>query len=80
MSTVYDFSATSIAGKAVKLDQFKGQPLLIDNTASACGFMPQFAGLKGLHKTYGGKHLHPSHPQSTACQRPLIVNSSKRYS
>ena len=57
MSTVYDFSATSIGGKPVKLDQFKGQPLLIVNTASACGFTPQFAGLEDLHKTYGGKGL-----------------------
>ena len=57
MSTVYDFSATSITGKPVKLDQFKGQPLLIVNTASACGFTPQFAGLEDLHKTYGGKGL-----------------------
>jgi glutathione peroxidase len=57
MSTVYDFSATSINGKTVKLDQFKGKPLLIVNTASACGFTPQFAGLEDLHKTYGGKGL-----------------------
>ena len=57
MSTVYDFSATSISGKTVKLDQFKGKPLLIVNTASACGFTPQFAGLEELHKTYGGKGL-----------------------
>ena len=57
MSTVYDFSATSISGKTVKLDQFKGKPLLIVNTASACGFTPQFAGLEALHKSYGGKGL-----------------------
>ena len=57
MSTVYDFSATSITGKPVKLDQFKGKPLLIVNTASACGFTPQFAGLEDLHKTFGGKGL-----------------------
>ena len=57
MPAVYDFSATSITGKPVKLDQFKGKPLLIVNTASACGFTPQFAGLEDLHKTYGGKGL-----------------------
>ena len=57
MSTVYDFSATSISGKTVKLDQFKGKPLLIVNTASACGFTPQFAGLEDLHRIYGGKGL-----------------------
>ena len=57
MSTVYDFSANSISGKPEKLDQFKGKPLLIVNTASACGFTPQFAGLEDLHKTHGGKGL-----------------------
>ena len=57
MPAVYDFSATSITGKPVKLDQFKGKPLLIVNTASACGFTPQFAGLEELHKTYGTKGL-----------------------
>ena len=41
----------------MKLDQFKGKPLLIVNTASACGFTPQFAGLEDLHKTYGSKGL-----------------------
>ncbi len=57
MSTVYDFSADSINGKAVKLSQFKGKAMLIVNTASACGFTPQFAGLEELHKTYGSKGL-----------------------
>ena len=55
--TLYDFEALDIAGKPVSLAQFKGQPLLIVNTASACGFTPQFAGLEELHKTYGAKGL-----------------------
>ena len=57
MSSVYDFSADSINGKAVKLSKFKGKAMLIVNTASACGFTPQFAGLEELHKTYGDKGL-----------------------
>ena len=57
MSTVYDFSANSIQGKAVKLSQYKGKPMLIVNTASACGFTPQFGGLEELHKSYGSKGL-----------------------
>ncbi len=57
MSTVYDFSANNIQGKPVKLSKFKGQAMLIVNTASACGFTPQFGGLEELHKTYGGKGL-----------------------
>ena len=57
MSTVYDFSANNIQGKRVKLNKFKGKAMLIVNTASACGFTPQFGGLEELHKSYGGKGL-----------------------
>ena len=57
MSSVYDFSANSIQGKTVNLNQFKGQAMLIVNTASACGFTPQFGGLEELHKSYGPKGL-----------------------
>ena len=57
MPTVYDFSANSIQGKAVKLSQYKGKAMLIVNTASACGFTPQFGGLEELHKSYGSKGL-----------------------
>jgi glutathione peroxidase len=55
--SLYDFEALDIAGKPVALAQFKGRPLLIVNTASACGFTPQFAGLEALHKTYGERGL-----------------------
>jgi glutathione peroxidase len=54
---VYDFEALSLSGEAVPLSRFKGQALLIVNTASACGFTPQFAGLEALHQTYAGKGL-----------------------
>ena len=57
MSTVYDFSANSIQGAAVKLSQYQGKAMLIVNTASACGFTPQFGGLEELHKSYGTKGL-----------------------
>nr|WP_315244043.1 glutathione peroxidase [uncultured Albidiferax sp.] len=57
MRTTYDFTATDIHGQPVALSQFKGQALLIVNTASACGFTPQFAGLEALHKSYGAKGL-----------------------
>ncbi|MEI7537816.1 MAG: glutathione peroxidase [Comamonadaceae bacterium] len=57
MSTVYDFEALQINGKATALQQFKGKAMLIVNTASACGFTPQFAGLEELHQTYGKKGL-----------------------
>jgi glutathione peroxidase len=57
MSTVNDFEALQIEGKTVPLSRFKGQVMLIVNTASACGFTPQFAGLEALHKTYGPQGL-----------------------
>ena len=56
-STIYDFEAKSISGKDIPLSQFKGQVMLIVNTASKCGFTPQFGGLEELHKTYAGKGL-----------------------
>jgi glutathione peroxidase len=57
MTSVYDFEALSIDGKKVPLKKFKGQVLLIVNTASACGFTPQFVGLQQLHDSYGPQGL-----------------------
>jgi glutathione peroxidase len=57
MHTIYDFEAQSIDGKPVALEQFRGRPMLIVNTASACGFTPQFGGLEQLHQTYGARGL-----------------------
>src|SRR4051795_5234823 len=50
MSGIYDFSAQSLAGEEVPLRRFEGQVLLIVNTASACGFTPQYKGLEQLHE------------------------------
>jgi Glutathione peroxidase len=57
MSSVYDFEALSIDGKPAHLSTQRGKVLLIVNTASACGFTPQFAGLEELWKTYADKGL-----------------------
>jgi glutathione peroxidase len=57
MTTIYDFEARQMNGTAVPLDQYRGKALLIVNTASACGFTPQFGGLEALHKTYGERGL-----------------------
>jgi glutathione peroxidase len=57
VSSIYDFQAQSIDGQPVPLSKYRGQPMLIVNTASACGFTPQFAGLEQLHQTYGDRGL-----------------------
>ena len=53
--TVYDFTVKSIDGKDVKLSQYKGKKLLIVNTASECGYTPQYKELEELSKKYGDK-------------------------
>ncbi|HEX8504377.1 MAG TPA: glutathione peroxidase [Hymenobacter sp.] len=54
-ASVYDFTVKSIDGKDVKLSQYKGKKLLIVNTASKCGFTPQYKELEELSKKYGNK-------------------------
>jgi glutathione peroxidase len=54
MTSVYDFTAKTLAGQDVPLGAYKGQVLLIVNTASKCGFTPQYAGLEKLYEA-----LHP---------------------
>ena len=53
MTNVYDFTAKTIDGREISLADFGGKVLLIVNTASKCGFTPQYSGLEALHKKYG---------------------------
>jgi len=57
MSTLGDFSATTITGEPMPLDQFSGKAVLVVNVASQCGLTPQYAGLEKLHEEYDGKGL-----------------------
>ncbi len=55
--TIYDLSVTSNRGERIELARFRGQPMLLVNTASRCGFSGQYDGLQKLHEAYGGRGL-----------------------
>ena len=57
MTAIHDFSARLLNGDEVSLSRWQGKVLLIVNTASACGFTPQYAGLEDLYEQYGDEGL-----------------------
>jgi len=57
MGTIYDFSAQALQGRETPLAEFSGQVLLVVNTASKCGFTPQYEGLEALYRKYSPKGL-----------------------
>jgi glutathione peroxidase len=57
MTTAFDFQFEDLRGDAFPLSQFSGHPMVIANTASLCGFTPQYAGLEALWRTWRDKGL-----------------------
>jgi glutathione peroxidase len=53
----YQFSARSLQGKEISMEEYKGKVILVVNTASKCGFTPQYEGLENLYQKYKDKGL-----------------------
>jgi glutathione peroxidase len=56
-TSIYSFSARALNGDTISFERYRGRPMLIVNTASECGFTPQYAGLQKLHEQYAERGL-----------------------
>lgn len=72
---VHDFTIKTIEGKEIKLSKFKGKKMLIVNTASKCGYTPQYEDLEKLHKQYGKDVVLIGFPAGNFGGQELATNS-----
>ncbi len=73
--TIYDFKVPSIDGKSIDLSKYKGKNILIVNTASKCGFTPQYADLQKLNDTYKSKLVILGFPANNFKQQEPGTNT-----
>jgi glutathione peroxidase len=73
--SIYDFKFKTIDGKEVKLSSFKGKKVLIVNTASKCGFTPQYEDLEKLHQQYGKEVVLIGFPAGNFGGQELSTNT-----
>ena len=57
MKTFYDFEANNIKGQTVSMKEYQGKTVVVVNTASKCGFTPQYEGLEALYQKYKNQGL-----------------------
>lgn len=76
MKTVYDFSVKDRKGKDVSLKEYANEVLLIVNTATKCGFTPQYDELEALYKKYHSQVLRFSTSPATSSDNRLLVLTS----
>ncbi len=73
--SIYDFKFKTIDGKEISLSKFKGKKILIVNTASKCGYTPQYEALEQLHKQYGKEVVLIGFPAGNFGGQELATNS-----
>ena len=73
--SIYDFKVAGIDGKKINLSKYKGKKILIVNTASKCGFTPQYADLQKLYDSYKGKIVVLGFPANNFKQQESGTNA-----
>ena len=77
MQKIYDFKALTSKGKEIDFSQFHGKVLLVVNTASKCGFTPQFAGLEELNQKYRTRGSSSSASPATSSKSRTLPTTAR---